>query len=78
MRYVTGQVTLDTDVYDDLADERDGDVRARAILLHELGHLVGLDHVDSRAEPMYADNVGQPDFATGDRNGLVALGEGRC
>lgn len=78
MRYVTGQVTLDSDVYDDLAGERDGAVQARAILLHELGHLVGLDHVDSRAELMYADNVGQPDFATGDRNGLVALGRGRC
>lgn len=77
-RYVTGQVTLDSEVYDDLDDERGGEEQMRAILLHELGHLVGLDHVDSPAELMYADNVGQPDFSTGDRNGLVALGRGRC
>lgn len=77
MRYVTGQVTLDSEVYDDL--EREGDEeQMRAILLHELGHLVGLGHADSPAELMYADNVGQPDFSTGDRNGLVALGQGRC
>ncbi len=78
MRYVTGQVTLDSEVYDDLAGERDGVVQMRAILLHELGHLVGLDHVDSPAELMFEDNVGQPDFSTGDRNGLVVLGQGRC
>ncbi|HWJ11821.1 MAG TPA: matrixin family metalloprotease [Nocardioides sp.] len=77
-RYVTGQVTLDRDVYAFLEDERDGEARGRAILLHELGHLVGLDHVDSPAELMYADEVGVLDFAAGDRNGLVRLGQGRC
>lgn len=77
-RYVTGQVTLDRDVYEFLADEADGEARGRAILLHELGHLVGLDHVDSPAELMYADEVGLLDFGTGDRNGLVRLGKGQC
>lgn len=77
-RYVTGQVTLDTDVYELLEDEGDGQARGRAILLHELGHLVGLDHVDSPAELMYADEVGLLDYGTGDRNGLVRLGKGRC
>ncbi len=78
MRYVTGGVTLDTDFYDDLADEPGGDAVGRAVLLHELGHLVGLGHVDSPSELMYADNVGRLDFATGDLNGLVRLGQGRC
>ncbi len=78
MRYVTGQVTLDTDVYALLGDDADGEARGRAILLHELGHLVGLDHVDSPAELMFADEVGQLDFGTGDRNGLVRLGKGQC
>ncbi|QSR25390.1 hypothetical protein CFH99_07100 [Nocardioides aromaticivorans] len=77
-RYVTGQVTLDSDVYEQLDDERDGEARGRAILLHELGHLVGLDHVDSPAELMFADEVGLLDFGTGDRNGLVRLGKGQC
>lgn len=78
LRYVTGQVTLDSDVYEMLDDDSDGEARGRAILLHELGHLVGLDHVDSPAELMYADEVGLLDFGTGDRNGLVRLGKGRC
>ncbi|WP_051486067.1 matrixin family metalloprotease [Nocardioides sp. J54] len=78
LRYVTGQVTLDSDVYDRLGGDPDGRARGRAILLHELGHLVGLDHVDSPGELMYADEVGLLDFGTGDRNGLVRLGKGQC
>lgn len=78
LRYVTGQVTLDTDVYALLGDDADGEARGRAILLHELGHLVGLDHVDSPAELMYADEVGLLEFGAGDRNGLVRLGKGQC
>lgn len=78
LRYVTGQVTLDEDVYELLDGSRDGAAQQRSILLHELGHLVGLDHVDSPAELMYADNVGQLDFGQGDLNGLVRLGQGEC
>lgn len=73
LRYVTGDVTLDTDLEFDL----DSDV-ARGVLLHELGHLVGLDHVDDRDELMYADGTFVRDFGPGDREGLVRLGEGRC
>lgn len=77
LRFVTGQVTLDEAVYDEL--ERDGDdVQQRAILLHEVGHLVGLGHVDSPAELMFGENVGLPEFGPGDRNGLARLGTGRC
>ncbi|WP_345893741.1 hypothetical protein [Nocardioides sp. TF02-7] len=39
---------------------------------------MGLDHVDSPAELMYADNVGREEFGRGDLNGLVRLGQGRC
>ncbi len=78
LRYVTGGVTLDSDSFEDLEDVRDGEAYQRAILLHELGHLVGLDHVDSPAELMFEDNVGQRDFGRGDLNGLVRLGQGRC
>ncbi len=77
-RYVTGGVTLDADVFEDLDGVFGDGGEGRAILLHELGHLVGLDHVDSREELMFADNVGQREFGTGDLNGLVRLGEGRC
>ncbi|MCR1786718.1 hypothetical protein KVF89_29550 [Nocardioides carbamazepini] len=76
--FVTGGVTLDADALERIAQERDGGGQARAILLHELGHLVGLDHVDSDAELMFADNVGQLDFGQGDLNGLALLGTGKC
>ena len=34
--------------------------------------------VDDTAELMYADNVGLLEFGPGDREGLAALGRGRC
>ncbi|HEX9890040.1 MAG TPA: hypothetical protein VGA69_11215 [Nitriliruptorales bacterium] len=44
-------------------------------ILHELGHLVGLDHVDDEAELMYPrPGLGPPDFGPGDRAGLERLG----
>lgn len=73
LRYVTGAVTLDTDLDADL----DSAV-ARGVLLHELGHLVGLDHVSDPGELMYGDGTLVRDFGPGDREGLVRLGEGRC
>jgi len=76
--YVTGGVTLDADSFDDLEDRRNGEGFQRAILLHELGHLVGLDHVDSDHELMHPDGSGLLDFASGDLNGLVRLGQGEC
>lgn len=78
LRYVSGGVTLDTETFDDLEGEGGGEDYQRAILLHELGHLVGLDHVASREELMYSDNIGEREFGTGDLNGLVELGKGRC
>ncbi len=71
-------MTLDSDAFDDFYSFFSDDDEGRAILLHELGHLVGLDHVDSTDELMFADNVGKQEFGTGDLNGLVRLGKGRC
>lgn len=72
VRYVSGGVTLDVD---NTPSER---LDERAILLHEIGHLVGLDHVSSPRELMNAENVGLTEFGRGDLNGLVALGSGPC
>ncbi|WP_051706866.1 matrixin family metalloprotease [Nocardioides aequoreus] len=77
-RYLTGQVTLDTESFGDLAARRDGDEVAAAITLHELGHLVGLDHVDDSDELMHAVTTDQRDFGPGDREGLRRLGGGPC
>lgn len=78
LRYVSGGVTLDSDAFAMLEARSDGRAEERAIVLHELGHLVGLAHVHDRRELMDADNVGVLDFAAGDRAGLARLGRGPC
>lgn len=70
--FASGQIVLDVEVFDRIGLGEEG----RAILLHELGHLVGLDHVDSRAELMYRTTTGRLDYGRGDREGLVRLGKG--
>lgn len=72
-RYVSGQVALDTDLGHDLDS-----TAARAVLLHELGHVVGLDHVDDATQLMFSESTFQEDYGPGDREGLVLLGQGRC
>jgi hypothetical protein len=78
--YVTGAVTLDGPQLGDQIDVLTlGWERARAVLLHELGHLVGLGHVDDRSQLM--SPRGRSDvlrFGAGDRAGLTVLGRGAC
>lgn len=71
--FISGQVALDGA---EVNGKSDGFVRA--LVLHELGHLVGLDHVDDRNELMYPTMTGLHSFGVGDRSGLAALGAGRC
>jgi hypothetical protein len=76
--YVTGGVDLDAAAFEQLLMTPSGSAAARAIVLHELGHLVGLDHVTDTAELMYPTVSGTYDFASGDLTGLAALGRGEC
>ena len=76
--YVTGMVVLDVETYDKLASRKDSETVQLAVLLHELGHLVGLAHVDDRGEIMFADGVTRTSYGTGDLDGLARLGAGGC
>lgn len=76
--YITGSIALDSGLFAELADERHGDDLMRAIITHELGHVVGLDHVDDPDELMYEDNVGQSGLGPGDLEGLALLGSVDC
>lgn len=78
LRFVTGGVTLDSAAFASMEVEPNGRALERAIVLHELGHLVGLAHVSDPSELMYEDNVGQLDFGPGDLAGLAKLGSGPC
>lgn len=77
-QYVTGIVALDAPQLARVLRRENGDAQVRAIIVHELAHLVGLAHVDDPHELMYGDNVGTTELGTGDRRGLAALGSGRC
>lgn len=75
----TGAVTLDGPQLAQLLGSRGGRASARAVVLHELGHLVGLNHVDAEGELMQPESQpGITDWGPGDREGLAALGGGTC
>jgi hypothetical protein len=78
LRYATGGITLDAGSFAQLAEQPEGQAEERAIILHELGHVVGLAHVADPAELMNADNLGLLDYGSGDLAGLARLGNGRC
>ena len=77
--YVTGAVELDAGKLTGELKRPGGKQVVRAVVLHELGHLVGLDHVATASQLMYPQT--QPsvtDFGAGDLTGLAALGRGTC
>lgn len=75
--YVTGHVYLDTpDLENDLGVF--GRQHLRAVVMHELGHVVGADHPEDESQLMAAKNTGQTEWQEGDRYALALLGQGEC
>lgn len=75
LMYRTGMVALRSDWFD---AEGTTDAQRRAVVMHELGHVLGLDHVADENELMAAENVGLTHLGPGDREGLALLGRGEC
>ena len=75
--YVSGIVVLDREQLS-LASTPDRGI-ARATILHELGHLVGLDHTTDRDQIMFSESqFNVRDYADGDRRGLAVMGTQAC
>jgi hypothetical protein len=76
--YVSGTSVLDSDDIGQLLTQGRQPV-AQAIVQHEMGHLVGLDHVADPSQLMYSEASPQvTDWGVGDLRGLHALGSGDC
>ena len=76
--FVSGIVVLDGGQFPDVVAWSGPEV-AQAIVLHEFGHLVGLDHVADESQLMHPETTpGVTDFAAGDLTGLSRLGRGSC
>jgi len=76
-RFVTGVVVLDEEEFDRMW--RTGRDRAATLILaHELGHVLGLDHVDDAKQLMNPSYVGQRGFGDGDRAGFEVLRDMPC
>ena len=77
--FVTGTVVLDGPQLDEILQTRRGRASVRSVIQHELGHLVGLDHVDAPGQLMQPEgDETLTRWGDGDRAGLAALGSGPC
>ena len=73
--FVTGSLDLDAPQIAGELERPQGAAYATAVILHELCHVMGLEHVDDPLQLMYPE-IGTPDgLAAGDLNGLYQLGQ---
>ncbi len=78
-RYLTsGVVLLDAPDIEGLLETKKDRRLARAVVMHEVGHVVGLAHVDDDTELMNPSNTRLTDWGPGDLEGLAILGDGPC
>ena len=76
--FVTGGLDLDAPQIADELLNPDGHLYATAVILHELSHVMGLDHVADPTQLMYPE-IGTPEgLSAGDLNGLFELSKAQC
>jgi len=78
-RYLEGgTVLLDSTDVAGLLKTGQGRALARAVIMHEIGHVVGLAHVADPSELMNASNTSLTTWGPGDLEGLAIAGAGPC
>jgi hypothetical protein len=79
VRLVSGIVYLDAPDLATMRQRPTGRAEVRAVMLHELGHLVGLQHVSDPSAIMYPrESPTVPSYSPGDLRGLAHAGRGPC
>jgi len=75
---VSGLLYFDAPELSLIAQWPTGFAQMRTVMLHEIGHLVGLGHVVDPTAVMYPSDGGQGDYNLGDLRGLAYAGSGPC
>lgn len=79
LHYVTGTLSLDAPALSRmLRDPGRGSLTVRGVMIHELGHVLGLAHVHDTGEIMSPQAGHRTSLGVGDRVGLRRLGRGPC
>ena len=76
--YVTGQIALDAPQLTRQLHGPDGAAGVRGVIVHELGHVIGLAHVADGDETMARSARRDGRLGPGDRAGFALLGTGPC
>lgn len=77
-RLVTGLLYFDAPELFLIAQRGTGYAAMRTVMLHEIGHLLGLGHVQDPGAVMFPSDGAQGGYSAGDLRGLAYAGAGPC